>query len=60
MMMDVVALGALAVDYYAVVPKLPKEDEKTTATEYKIMPGGGSGERIDPDGKVGFEIGLDR
>lgn len=57
MMMDVVALGALAVDYYAVVPKLPKEDEKTTATEYKIMPGGVAGNVLTQTARLGLKSG---
>ncbi len=55
--MDVVALGALAVDYYAVVPKLPSEDEKTTATEYTIMPGGVAGNVLTQTARLGLRSG---
>ncbi len=55
--MDVVALGAMAVDYYAVVPKLPEEDGKTTATEYKIMPGGVAGNVLTQTARLGLRSG---
>ena len=55
--MDVVALGAMAVDYYAVVPKLPEVDGKTTATEYKIMPGGVAGNVLTQTARLGLRSG---
>lgn len=55
--MDVVALGALAVDYYAIVPKLPSEDEKTTAAEYKIMAGGVAGNVLTQTARLGLKSG---
>lgn len=55
--MDVVALGALAVDYYAIVPKLPKEEEKTTALQYKIMPGGVAGNVLTQTARLGLRSG---
>ncbi len=55
--MDVVALGACAVDYYAVVPKLPREEEKTTAVEYKIAPGGVAGNVLTQTARLGLRSG---
>lgn len=55
--MDVVALGALAVDYYAIVTKLPKEEEKTTALQYKIMPGGVAGNVLTQTARLGLKSG---
>jgi len=55
--MDVVALGALAVDYYAIVPKLPKEEEKTTAVKYIVMPGGVAGNVLTQTARLGLRSG---
>jgi sugar/nucleoside kinase (ribokinase family) len=55
--MDVVALGALAVDYYAVVPKLPLEEEKTTASDYIIRSGGVAGNVLTQTARLGLKSG---
>lgn len=55
--MDVVALGALAVDYYAVVPKIPYEEEKTTAVDYVIRSGGVSGNVLTQTARLGLKSG---
>ena len=57
MKMDVVALGALAVDYYAVLPNLPEEDGKTTALDYQIKPGGVAGNVLTQTARLGLKSG---
>lgn len=54
---DIVALGALAVDYYSVVPKIPHEEEKTTATAYMVRPGGVAGNVLTQTARLGLRSG---
>ena len=55
--LDVVALGTLAVDYYALVNRLCKKEEKTKALDYKIYPGGVSGNVLTQTSLLGLKSG---
>ncbi len=54
---DVVAMGTLAVDYFALVPKIPYEEEKIMATAYEIHPGGVSGNVLTQLARLGVKAG---
>ena len=41
--MDVVGIGCLAVDYFALLPSIPAADEKIMAEKYEVHPGGVAG-----------------
>ncbi len=54
---DVSAVGTLAVDYFALVPKIPSEEEKIMATGYEIHPGGVAGNVLTQLARLGVNAG---
>ena len=55
--MDVVAIGTLAVDYYALLPSIPAADQKIMAEGYEIHPGGVAGNVITQIARLGANAG---
>lgn len=54
---DVTAVGTLAVDYFAVVPKIPGEEEKIMAEKYEVHPGGVAGNVLTQLARLGVKSG---
>ena len=54
---EVVAIGTLAVDYFAVVPKIPGVEEKIMAKSYEIHPGGVAGNILTQISRLGVSAG---
>jgi sulfofructose kinase len=55
--MDVVAIGTLAVDYYALLPSIPGADQKIMAEAYEIHPGGVAGNVMTQVARLGARAG---
>jgi sugar/nucleoside kinase (ribokinase family) len=55
--MDVVAVGTLAVDYYALVPSIPAADQKMMVEGYEVHPGGVAGNVMTQIARLGAEAG---
>jgi sugar/nucleoside kinase (ribokinase family) len=55
--MDVVAIGTLAVDYYALVPSIPAADQKMMVEGYEIHPGGVAGNVMTQIARLGAVAG---
>jgi len=51
---DVVAIGALAVDYFALLPTIPGAEQKIIANGYEIHPGGVAGNVITQVARLGI------
>lgn len=54
---EVSALGTLAVDYFALVPEIPGAEEKIIANRYEIHPGGVAGNVITQLARLGIKAG---
>jgi len=51
---DVVAIGALAVDYFALLHSIPGPEEKVIVSGYEIHPGGVAGNVITQTARLGL------
>ncbi len=54
---DVASIGALAVDYFGLMPALPNPGEKVVANRYEIHPGGVAGNVITQVARLGGRAG---
>lgn len=54
---DVASIGTLAVDYFALLPKIPAVDDKIMAEGYEIHPGGVAGNVITQVARLGISAG---
>ena len=54
---DFVAIGTLAVDYFALVPIIPGEEQKIMATGYEVHPGGVAGNVLTQVARLGVRSG---
>jgi sugar/nucleoside kinase (ribokinase family) len=57
MQVDVTALGTLAVDYFAIVPKLIGAEEKIISEGYELFPGGVAGNVLTQIARLGVSAG---
>ncbi len=56
-MLDVVAIGTLAVDYVALVPKVAEAEEKVGANDYQVHLGGVAGNTLTQLALLGAKVG---
>jgi sugar/nucleoside kinase (ribokinase family) len=54
---EVVSIGAMAVDYFGLMPALPKPGEKVVADRYEIHPGGVAGNVVTQVARLGGRAG---
>jgi sugar/nucleoside kinase (ribokinase family) len=54
---EVVSMGALAVDYFGLMPALPQQGQKVVADKYEIHPGGVAGNVITQVARLGGRAG---
>jgi len=54
---EVVSVGALAVDYFGLMPAVPRPGEKVVADKYEIHPGGVAGNVITQVARLGGRAG---
>lgn len=55
--LDVVAIGTLAVDYYALLPSIPSADQKMKADAFEIHSGGVAGNVMTQIARLGAKVG---
>ncbi|MCK4818274.1 carbohydrate kinase family protein, partial [bacterium] len=56
-LVEVTAVGSLAVDYFALVPSIPSADQKIMIEGYEIHPGGVAGNVLTQLGRLGVNSG---